>query len=104
MVTVFGELYIASDDSPNGNLYVSLPFTSTSTPTKYGDKAYTRGVTVVNHADGPTMDDLLARLNNGEAFVRLYEFIHKTGVVQQFSEADVDGAFQISVNLTYFAA
>jgi len=103
-VYIHGAISATSDNSPNGRLNISLPFTILD-GAENSDNAYTRGAVTVNHADGPaSMDDNLWYIQNGTAVMGGYWFVHATGAVDSWADDDVDTSFQISVNVMYHAA
>ena len=103
MVHIVGYINVSSENSPNGTIRVSLPF-SPATMAEFAGTGYTRGGTIVNHADGTASSNVMSWFQAADgAFMPFYEETHATGAVTSLQHDHADTAFSISVNATYFA-
>jgi hypothetical protein len=102
-VHVFGRIDVASDNSPNGQLQLSLPFTSVNL-TEYSDTGYFNCAVFSAHADSDASADIVGWIESSVAVLKFYEVVHGTGAASSLAEDEVDTAFGISINLTYIAA
>jgi len=103
MVHIVGYINVSSENSPNGTIKVSLPFAPVAMD-EYAGSGYTRGGTIVGHADGTASSNVMGWFDSSEgAFMPFYEETHATGAVTSLQHDHADTVFSISVNATYFA-
>lgn len=98
IVHVQGSAAITSENSPNGFLQLSLPFTSKSL-TEEADNL-TMGAVIQDH--GGTLPTISGFLTGGLDFLRFYSTTD-SGVGTVIAESEVDTAFQIRIGGTYKA-
>ena len=103
IVHVHGQTYVSSDNSPNGQVRLALPFTP-ATPSEYAGVGYTHGVIIANYSDGTSDTHSLGWIEaSSGAYARMYEITDGTGVVQQITHTKVDTAFAVAFNFIYTA-
>jgi hypothetical protein len=103
LVHVIGYLNVDSESSPSGHLRVSLPF-AVADLGDYANSGYTRGLTVSSHADGTADTNVLGWFDSSDGAVcPFYQLTNATGVIDSFREDEVDGAWSISINVSYYA-
>ena len=101
MVHVHGYFNIESESSPSGNLSCNLPFAAVNLD-EYAGSGYTRGATIINHADGTASSNVLGWIDSSDgAKVAFYEETHGTGAIAIIQHDHVDAAFSVSLNVSY---
>jgi hypothetical protein len=96
---VQGSISVTGENSPNGDIRISLPFT-TAALSEAGDYSQPP-ITMRNHGD--THENVSAAIGSNAAFLSLYN-ITDAGVLAALTHSDVDTAFDIYISLTFIAA
>ena len=102
LVTIFGYFDVASDNSPSGQVQISLPFAPVSMA-ESSDQGASYSVVLHSHADADANSDLYGWVTTGNSYCRLYESAHGTGVSSYLIETEVDAVFGISMQLFYYS-
>ena len=102
LVMVFGTINITSESSPSGQIRFSLPFTVESIA-EYADSAYTYSTVLAGNADSDTNTNIVAWVEGGTAIGSFYQMPHGGGTTGTFDQTDVDGAWSISIMLSYIS-
>ena len=102
MVTVVGYVNVDSESSPSGNISVALPF-AVGDLAEYSNAGYTRGGTIINHADGTASTNVVGWIHNSDgAKMAFYEEVHATGAIIAVQHDHVDAAFSVTLSFSYF--
>ena len=100
LVMVSGYIDVTSDNSPDGAVQVSLPFTP-SALSESSDQFHSWSIILTLHADAATNAQISCWTTSGIGNSRLYEQVHGTGAGSYLIETEVDTVFGISINLWY---
>ena len=100
LVTVVGVILIESESSPNGQLRMSLPFTTATISGAY-NAYYNRGALLANHSDADTNANIIAYMQYAFTYTPLYQATHGTGAIGGLDHGDVDTAFAIHIMISY---
>jgi len=100
LVHIQGTLNVTGEDAPNGQLYMSLPFT-TATLDESADIVYVPFV-LRDHGDAGIENPVFGWVA-GQAYVWLSN-MSDDGVLESIDETRVDTAFRIYVDFSYIAA
>jgi hypothetical protein len=100
MVHVYGRIDIDSDDSPDGQLQLSLPFTAAALA-EWSSTSHNTGVHFDAHGDASADNEIVGYIENSATRILFYETVVGTGVQSYLLHNEVDPAFHISVNFSY---
>ena len=102
LVTIFGYIDIVSDDSPSGQVQISLPFAPVAMA-ESADQCSSNCVVLNNHSDSNASANIVGYISTGNSYCRLYENVHGTGAGSYLIETEVDAVFGLNLNVSYYS-
>ena len=102
MVHIVGRCNVASESSPSGMLYVSLPFTPVQLD-YYAEAGYHNGLLLDNYGDGGASTNVIGWTEGANTDIQVYDYTHGTGAISGLVESEVDGTWGLSVRFSFLA-